>query len=222
MKKIAIIEDDKLFHEALKRALKKAGYQVAGAFSLAQGYEVLKEHPSLLIIDRNLPDGDGLELCRKARASGGIPALFLTARDEEEEMIKAFDFGADDYLVKPFSMAVLLKHIEAILRRTGKKHEIFQYENLKIDFERKQVFRETEEVRLTAKEYKLLEILAKNKGRVLTKTMLLQQVWDAEGAFVEENTVNVTLNRLKKKIEPDTSNPIYITNLFGLGYTLGK
>ena len=102
MKKIAIIEDDKLFHEALQRALKKAGYQVAGAFSIAQGYEVLKEHPSLLIIDRNLPDGDGLELCRKARESGGIPALFLTARDEEEEMIKAFDFGADDYLVKPF------------------------------------------------------------------------------------------------------------------------
>ena len=85
-------EDDQLFHEALQRALKKAGYQVAGAFSLAQGYEVLKEHPSLLIIDRNLPDGDGLELCRKARASGGIPALFLTARDEEE-MIKAFDLG---------------------------------------------------------------------------------------------------------------------------------
>lgn len=80
MKKIAIIEDDQLFHEALQRALKKAGYQVAGAFSLAQGYEVLKEHPSLLIIDRNLPDGDGLELCRKARESGGIPALFLTAR----------------------------------------------------------------------------------------------------------------------------------------------
>ena len=119
-------------------------------------------------------------------------------------------------------MAVLLKHIEAIIRRTGENHEIFQYENLKIDFERKQVFRETEEVRLTAKEYKLLEILAKNKGRVLTKTMLLQQVWDAEGAFVEENTVNVTLNRLKKKIEPDPSNPIYITNLFGLGYTFGK
>lgn len=222
MKKIAIIEDDQLFHEALQRALKKAGYQVAGAFSLAQGYEVLKEHPSLLIIDRNLPDGDGLELCRKARASGGIPALFLTARDEEEEMIKAFDLGADDYLVKPFSMAVLLKHIEAILRRIGKNYEIFQYENLKIDFERKKVFIETEEVRLTAKEYKLLEILAKNKGRVLTKTMLLQQVWDAEGAFVEENTVNVTLNRLKKKIEPDPSNPIYITNLFGLGYTFGK
>lgn len=131
MKKIAIIEDDQLFHEALQRALKKAGYQVAGAFSLAQGYEVLKEHPSLLIIDRNLPDGDGLELCRKARESGGIPALFLTARDEEEEMIKAFDLGADDYLVKPFSMAVLLKHIEAILRRTGENHEIFQYENLK-------------------------------------------------------------------------------------------
>ena len=137
-------------------------------------------------------------------------------------MIKAFDLGADDYLVKPFSLAVLLKHIEAIFRRMGKNREIFQYENLKIDFERKQVFSETEEVKLTAKEYKLLEILAKNKGRVLTKTMLLQQVWDVEGTFVEENTVNVTLNRLKKKIEPDPSNPIYITNLFGIGYTFGK
>lgn len=222
MEKIAIIEDDKLFHEALQRALKKAGYQVAGAFSLAQGYEVLKEYPSLLIIDRNLPDGDGLELCRKARESGEIPALFLTARDEEEEIVKAFDLGADDYLVKPFSMAVLLKHVEAILRRAGKNHEIFQYDNLKMDFERKQVFSKTEEIKLTAREYKLLEILAKNKGRVLTKTMILQQVWDTEGKFVEENTMHVTLNRLKKKIEPDPSNPIYITNLFGLGYTFGK
>lgn len=222
MKKIAIIEDDKLFHEVLHRTLKKAGYQVADAFSLAQGYEVLKEYPSLLIIDRNLPDGDGVELCRKVKVCEDIPVLFLTARDEEKEVIKAFDLGADDYLVKPFSMAVLLKHIEAIFRRMGKNREIFQYENLKIDFERKQVFSETEEVKLTAKEYKLLEILAKNKGRVLTKTMLLQQVWDVEGTFVEENTVNVTLNRLKKKIEPDPSNPIYITNLFGIGYTFGK
>lgn len=222
MKKIAIIEDDKLFHEVLHRTLKKAGYQVTDAFSLAQGYEVLKEYPSLLIIDRNLPDGDGVELCRKVKVCEHIPVLFLTARDEEKEVIKAFDLGADDYLVKPFSMAVLLKHIEAIFRRMGKNREIFQYENLKIDFERKQVFSETEEVKLTAKEYKLLEILAKNKGRVLTKTMLLQQVWDVEGTFVEENTVNVTLNRLKKKIEPDPSNPIYITNLFGIGYTFGK
>lgn len=222
MKKIAIIEDDKLFHEVLHRTLKKAGYQVADAFSLAQGYEVLKEYPSLLIIDRNLPDGDGVALCRKVKVCEDIPVLFLTARDEEKEVIKAFDLGADDYLVKPFSMAVLLKHIEAIFRRMGKNREIFQYENLKIDFERKQVFSETEEVKLTAKEYKLLEILAKNKGRVLTKTMLLQQVWDVEGTFVEENTVNVTLNRLKKKIEPDPSNPIYITNLFGIGYTFGK
>ena len=106
-------------------------------------------------------------------------------------------------------------------RRTQGEKEVFLYRGLTIDPERKQVAREGEEIRLTPREYALLDLLARNRGRVLTKTMILEQVWDNQGAFVEENTVNVTLNRLKKKIEPDPENPVYIRNVFGLGYTFG-
>ena len=222
MKKIAIVEDDKLFNEALARTLTKAGYEICRAFTFDQGMRLIGENPDLMMIDINLPGGEGLEICRKARDYGAIPAIFLTARDEEVDMIKAFDLGADDYLVKPFPMPVLLKHIEAVLRRTGEDKNLFLYMDLSMDFERKKVAYRGREIKLTAKEYKLLELLAVNKGRVVTKDLILARIWDAEGAFVEENTVNVTLGRLKKKIEPDPAHPIFIKNVFGLGYTFGK
>lgn len=222
MKRIAVIEDDRLFNEALARTLSKAGYEILRAFTFEEGIGLIGENPDLIIIDINLPGGDGLAICKRAEDYGQIPAIFLTARDEEEDMIRAFDLGADDYLVKPFPMPVLLKHIEAVLRRTEEKKSLFRYMDLTIDFELKKVTYGEEEIKLTAKEYKLLALLAANKGRVVTKELILAQVWDAEGSFVEENTVNVTLGRLKKKIEPDPANPLFIKNVFGLGYTFGK
>ena len=148
---------------------------------------------------------------------------FLTARDDEVDMLRAFDCGADDYLVKPFSMAVLLKHAQAVLRRTGEEDaKLFCYEDLSIDFARKQVTSQGRSVNLTNKEYDLLALLARNRTKVITKQMMLEQIWDVQGSFVEENTVNVTLSRLRKKIEPDPANPVYIKNVFGLGYTFGE
>ncbi len=138
-------------------------------------------------------------------------------------MLRAFDCGADDYLVKPFPMAVLLKHAQAVLRRTGEKDaKLFCYEDLNIDFARKQVTSQGRSVNLTKKEYDLLALLARNRTKVITKQMMLEQIWDVQGSFVEENTVNVTLSRLRKKIEPDPANPVYIKNVFGLGYTFGE
>ena len=175
-----------------------------------------------MIIDVGLPDGDGFFLCKKARKTQNLPVIFLTARDEETDMLRGFDCGADDYLVKPFSMPVLLKHAEAVLRRTkSDEPEIFFYEDISIDFERKRVLRQGETVNLTLKEYSLLELLAKNRKKVITRQMMLEKLWDSSGSFVEENTVNVTLSRLRKKIEPDPANPIYIKNVFGIGYTFG-
>lgn len=222
MKKIAIIEDDKLLNEALARTLTKAGFEPIRAFHFDGGIDLIEEKPSLMIIDINLPGGEGFEILRRAREYGEIPAIFLTARDEEEDMIRAFDLGADDYLVKPFPMKVLLKHVEAVLRRTQDSQRPFQYRGLIIDFDKKKVSYENQEIKLTAKEYKLLELLAGNKGRVITKELILERIWDAEGSFVEENTVNVTLARLKKKIEPDPAKPIFIRNVFGLGYIFGE
>lgn len=222
MKRIAIVEDNPLFNEALYRTLVKAGYEVVRAYTLAEGMRLIDSSISLMIIDINLPDGEGLAICKKAHGYNQIPVIFLTARDEEADMLKAFELGADNYLVKPFPMPVLLKAIAALLRRTEEDSDTFVYMDLKMDFERMHVTYKDVEIRLTPKEYKLLELLVRNKGRVVTKSMILEHVWDREGAFVEENTVNVTLNRLKKKIEPDTSNPVFIKNVFGLGYTFGK
>lgn len=222
MKRIAIVEDDRLFNEALYQTLKKADYAVDRAHSYGEGTALIDKQPDLFIVDVNLPAGDGFTLCRRIRESGQTPVMFLTARDDESDMIRAFDLGADDYLVKPFPMAVLLKHVEAILRRSSGQNQRFSYLELAMDFDRKSVTYRGEAINLTAKEYKVLELLVKNRGRVVTREMMLEQVWDADGAFVEENTVNVTLSRLRKKIEPNLEEPIFIRNVFGMGYTFGK
>lgn len=191
--------------------------------SMQEAENFLEDGTALMVVDIGLPDGDGFALCRKVQESTQIPVIFLTARDDEADMLRAFDCGADDYLVKPFPMAVLLKHAQAVLRRTGEEDaKLFCYEDLSIDFARKQVTSQGRSVNLTNKEYDLLALLARNRTKVITKQMMLEQVWDVQGSFVEENTVNVTLSRLRKKIEPDPANPVYIKNVFGLGYTFGE
>ncbi len=220
-KKILIMEDDALLNNGLSALLKKHDYLVVQAHSLQEAAEILNVAIDLAIVDIGLPDGNGLDFSRKIK-SLNIPFLFFTARDDEEHMVKAFDMGADDYLVKPFSLTVLLKHIEAVLRRTKKsKNAIFSYKGLMIDVSKKQVKRDNKMVRLTAKEYTILELLVKNQNKVITKATILENVWDQYGYFVEENTLHVTLNRLRKKIEPDPHKPIYIKNVFGLGYIFG-
>ncbi len=220
-KKLFIIEDDALLNDGLNALLKKHGYLTVQAYSVQGASEMLNETIDLAIVDIGLPDGTGLDFSRKIK-SLNVPFLFFTARDDEEQMVKAFDIGADDYLVKPFSLTVLLKHIEAVLRRTEKsKNAVFSYKGLTIDFSKKQVKCDNKMVHLTAKEYKILELLVKNQNKIITKTIILEKVWDQYGLFVEENSFHVTLNRLRKKIEPDSRKPIYIKNVFGLGYIFG-
>lgn len=221
--KVIIVEDDVLLNRALCKAFVNAGYDSAGATSIREAKNLLEDGAALMIIDIGLPDGEGFTLCRHVRESRDLPVIFLTARDDETDMLRGFDCGADDYLVKPFPIAVLLKHAQAVLRRTGEKDgETFSYEELSVDFERKQVVCRGEAVNLTPREYNLLELLVRNRKQVITKQMMLEQIWDEQGSFVEENTVNVTLSRLRKKIESDPANPIYIKNVFGLGYTFGE
>lgn len=221
--KVIIVEDDVLLNRALCKAFVNAGYEAEGASSIREAKNLLEDGVALMIIDIGLPDGEGFTLCRHVRENGDIPVIFLTARDDEADMLRGFDCGADDYLVKPFPIAVLLRHAQAVLRRMGEEDgNIFSYEGLSIDFERKQVTSQGEAVNLTPKEYNLLEMLVRNRKQVITKQMMLEQIWDEQGSFVEENTVNVTLSRLRKKIEPDPANPVYIKNVFGLGYTFGE
>lgn len=218
MIKIGIIEDDKLLNEALCITLEKEGYEPIRGFSIKDGIEVIAASPDLLLLDINLPDGLGFQVAEKAR---GIPIVFLTARDDETDMIRAFDHGCEDYIVKPFSEEILKRRIQVALRRTQIGHNVLRYKNLYIDYDKKQVFIDNEPVSLTRKEYQLLEYLSKHPGQTMSKGIILQDVWDIDGLFVVDNTVSVTINRLKKKIERDTENP-YIKNIFGMGYVFGE
>ncbi len=218
---IGIVEDDMLLNAALKRMLEKEGYEVRIAASLREGEQLCEEPIDLLVIDWNLPDGEGIRLCAKTGGQKEILSILLTAKDEEEDVIRAFDAGADDYITKPFSSRILLKRVQAVLRRAEEK-KIVSCQGLTLDLEKKQVWKHGEEILLTPKEFSLLEFLAKNKGRTLTKENILDAVWDKDGLYVGENTISVTINRLRKKIETDCADPVYIKNVFGIGYRFGE
>lgn len=218
---IGIIEDDRWLNQALQIALKKAGYKVRTALSMQEALRSFDGSEALFVIDIGLPDGDGICLYRKLREKRNIPAVFLTAKDEEEDMLTAFDAGAEDYVVKPFSIKVLLKRIETVLRR-NRGENLLLYRDLVLDTDRKQASVKGREVSLTAKEYQLLEYLMNHQGRVLSKENILEHIWGIDGSFVVENLVSVTVNRLRKKIEPDVKEPVYIRNVFGLGYKIGE
>lgn len=235
---IGIIEDDRLLNQALDMSLKSAGYATVCARTRKDALSRMGNGEALLLIDIGLPDGDGITLYRelqdKCRSKfpgdirmrraddGKIPAIFLTARDEERDMLAAFDIGADDYVVKPFSMKVLQKRIEAVLGRRGTEEgeRAVCVGELVLYPDRKRVFAKGQEISLTAKEYRLLEYLTENQGQVLTKENILEHVWGIDGQFVVDNTVSVTINRLRKKLSSDAAESCCIKNVFGLGYRI--
>lgn len=224
MERVLIIEDDKIINRGVAFALKKEGYEVISAYSKTEGkQEILNNKIDFLLLDINLPDGNGVDLCKEIRENVDFPIVFFTANDTEEDMVKGFECGADDYLAKPFSIEVLKYKVNAMLKRkTTVNKNKFEYNNLIIDFDRMSATIDSKEVNLTATEYKLLELLAKNKGKVITKEMILEQLWDNNGNFVDENTLSVNIRRLRKKIEGDPKNPEYIITVFGIGYTFGE
>ncbi len=219
---IGIIEDDRLLNQALKIALNRGGYDTVCAYTKKEALTLFTGGENLFLIDIGLPDGNGISLYRELRRRGNVPAIFLTARDEEEDMLNAYEGGAQDYVVKPFSMKVLMKRIEVVMNRTGSEKEeaCISCGDILLYPGRKQVIAEGKEVLLTAKEYQLLEYFMMNQNQVLTKEMILEHVWGLDGNFVVDNTVSVTVNRLRKKIEPDPGNPVYLRNVFGLGYRM--
>ena len=215
---IGIIEDDRLLNQALNKFLTDNGYDTVCAHSREEALATAAGHPDLWLIDIGLPDGNGLELYRELSDVRQVPAVFLTARDDERDMLRAFDLGADDYVVKPFSMKVLLKRIERILKM-NREGRMLTCGDITLYPEKKQVFSGNEEIFLTAKEYQLLELFMENQDQVLTKEKILDRVWGIDGAFIEENTVSVTISRLRKKLGGEQS---HIKNVFGLGYRTGE
>lgn len=164
--------------------------------------------------------GNGMEFCKKIRETAETPVLFLTANDTEQDMLEGFGVGCDDYIPKPFSIEALRKKVQAVLKRTINDTARIRYKNLEVDTDKCIVLIKEQQVHLTATEYKLLCCLIENKGRIVTKAMLLEQLWDIDGNFVDENTIRVNIKRLRQKLKDEKQE--YIVTVFGMGYTFGE
>lgn len=218
-KHILVVEDDRALNDGIVFALRREGYLAHSAYSLREAKGKLGERMHLILLDINLPDGDGREFLEDVLAGQSVPVLLLTARDSEEDMLQGFRAGCDDYITKPFSMPVLLLKIAAVLKRSeGVSRQIYAQGELVYDFESKMLTRHGEAVELTALECRLLELFLRNRGIVLTRERLLERIWDADERFVESRTLNVTIRRLRRKVEENPEEPRYIRTVFGLGY----
>lgn len=227
METILVIEDDEGLSRGIYFTLNKEGYQVLMAQDLLQGAHLVHVNPvDLILLDLNLPDGDGLEFCKEIRYSSSVPIIILTARDLETDEIIGFEAGADDYITKPFSLSVLKARISALLRRSLiQKEELPQYKfewiisgRIRLCKDNCRVFKDMEEIDLSTTEYKLLKMFLEHKKQLLLKEQILEAIWDTEANFVEENTLPVNIRRLRKKLEDDASQPRLIKTVHGMGY----
>lgn len=219
MKKILVVEDNIALSTGLKFDLEREGYEAHAAYNSRQAREIVKEIDfHLIVLDINLPDGNGFELCKWIKEFKDIPLIFLTACDMEEDTIKGFELGADDYITKPFNMEIFRRRIAAVLKRCerGGTENIYNDGYLMVDFDKLMVIRENKTFTLTSSEYKLLKIFTVNGGKVLTRQMLLQKLWDNDGNFVDEHALTVNVNRIRNKIESKAHK--YIKTVYGMGY----
>lgn len=221
--KIFLLEDDDAIGIGLTYSLENEGYTVTLAKTVADAFKIIdKDTFSLYILDLTLPDGSGYDVCRKIKEGGDLPVIFLTAFDDEVNVVMGFDLGADDYISKPFRVKELLLRIKSVLRRYNKDSAdgVFKIRDLTINTNEAKVYKNNQEIVLTAMEYRLLLILLNNRGNVLSRNQLLENIWDVDGDFVEDNTLTVYIKRLRDKIEEDPTNPVYIKTVRGLGYII--
>lgn len=221
--KIFILEDDDAIDIGLTYSLENEGYIVTLAKTVSDAERIINsEDFALYILDLTLPDGSGYDVCRTIKKKGDLPVIFLTAYDDEVNVVMGFDLGADDYITKPFRVKELLVRIKSVLRRYNKESAdgIVRVKDLVINTNEAKVYKNNQEIILTAMEYRLLLILLNNRGSVLSRNQLLENIWDIDGDFVEDNTLTVYIKRLRDKIEEDPTKPVYIKTIRGLGYMI--
>lgn len=224
MIQILIIEDDRHIGEGLQFLLESEGYCAELAMSVSEGREKLeKGKTQLLILDVNLPDGSGFEFFQKIQ-SKKIPVIFLTALDEEKNIVKGFNLGADEYITKPFRPRELVSRVKNVIRLMGiedsRKQELI-IGNVSIHLEEKVAYKNGKQLELTALEYKVLLLFFENRGRILTRNQILSHIWDDSGNFVNDNTLTVYIKRLREKIEDNPYEPDIIKTVRGMGYKIG-
>ncbi len=219
MKSILVVEDDEMLGAGLCYNLELEGFKTTLVQSFEEAGKKIesKKLGNGHILDVNLPDGDGFNLAKKIRLKDRTPLIFLTACDLDDDILKGFELGADDYITKPFNIKIVIKRINAVFRRTEvSRKELFICGNLEIDFEKRTATKNEKPLVLTPTEFKLLQLFCKNPGKVLTRKMLLESLWDNEGNFVDEHTLTINVSRLRSKISDDTF--AYIKTIYGMGY----
>lgn len=220
---ILLLEDDEAICVGLKYSLESEGYQVTVAKTIKEATEHVKSKESdLYILDMTLPDGSGLDVCREIKGKGDYPVIFLTAFDDEANVVMGLELGADDYVSKPFRLKELMARIKSVKRRYVKDQNdtVTRIKNLEINTSSAKVYKAGREIELTAMEYRLLLIFLNNRGIVLSRNQILEDIWDVSGDFVNDNTLTVYIKRLRDKIEEDIARPEYIKTVRGLGYIM--
>lgn len=219
MAQILLVEDDRAIVTSLTAYLTGEGFAVDTADGQI-GAETLLGRRSfdLLLVDMSLRDGDGFGVCAAARKRG-LPVIFLTANSEENSVVAGLDMGAADYITKPFRPRELVSRIRSVLRRSG-RDTLVRLQNVTVDTEKGVVTKGDRQIPLSALEYRLLQVFVNNRGRLLSRDRLLEEIWDAAGDFVNDNTLTVYIKRLREKIEDDPQNPAVIKTVRGLGYRM--
>ena len=213
MKHILLVEDDTALREGLVTALQSDSFTIHAAADLASARQILREHSfDLLLLDVNLPDGSGIDLCREVTAVQDVPVIFLTVRDAEIDEVTAFRAGACDYIKKPFSLTILQERIAAALRKRSPNH-IYEDSRFRFDFTELVFSADGVRVILSATEQKLLSIFCNHKGQILERQTLVEKIWSCDSDYIDENALSVTVKRLRDKLGADCIGTVY-----GMGY----
>ena len=226
--KILIVEDDKTIATGLEYSLQQEGYITSVCHDFQSAEKVIIEQIdeiSLCLFDLSLPDGSGYDLCKLVKERSDIPVIFLTVIDDEVNVVMGLDMGADDYITKPFRIRELLSRIKSVMRRYSNQavtKKVITIKDLEINTLQGTVYKKGQEVQLTALEYRLLLTFANHSGQVLSRSQLLEQIWDVAGDFVNDNTLTVYIKRLREKLEDDPKQPQIIRTVRGLGYKVGE
>lgn len=221
--KVLLVEDDREIVENLTEYLSTEGYLVKSVNTQKDTMEILeKETFDLLLLDVTLKQGNGYGVCTAVKEKYDLPVIFLTALDDEFSVVTGLDMGADDYISKPFRPRELVSRMRSVLRRSGRTQAVVNIRDIRIDTEKGIVTRAGQELFLSALEYRLLLVFVNNRGMVLTRGRLLDEIWDAAGEFVNDNTLTVYIKRLREKIEKDPQNPEIIMTVRGMGYRLSE
>lgn len=215
MKSILIVEDNEVIVKGLRYLLEQEKFKVNVCKNAKETMDVVgKQDIDLVVLDITLPDGDGFELCKYIKQYTDIPIIFLTAKDEEQDVVKGFDLGAEDYIIKPFRNRELLSRINNVLRRFSRESNEILYKKIRINLDEKSVYIDNKNVEFTALEFKILVLLFTNIGKTITREQILEKIWDVAGNFVNDNTLTVYIKRIRDKL----GGADYIKTIKGIGY----